>query len=247
MPKVSVIILTKDRAELLKKALASVSDQSFKDVETVVVNDGSTDGTEEQLKDLKIENLKIISHLQSQGITQSRQEALEASIGEYVAILDDDDEWIDAQKLKKQVDFLDNHPDCVLVGGGMVIERLKDLKIERFRPSSDSAIRSTMLFRNNFFTSTVMFRREAAIKAGGFVKDEIDLAEDYDLWLRLGKIGKMGNIHSVFTDYHKPLYNKEKFRLFLKKQLKLVEKHKEDYSWAFLAKLILKLRIFCGK
>src|SRR4051812_9226023 len=121
MPKVSVNILTKNRPELFKKAYASVRAQSFIDYEVVVVNDGSTDGTAEVLKDLKIENLKIITHTSSQGITKSRQEALEQSAGEYIAILDDDDEWIDPEKLKKQVEYLDGHQDVVLVGGGIEI------------------------------------------------------------------------------------------------------------------------------
>ena len=86
-----------------------------------------------------------------------------------------------------------------------------------------------MLRKNNFFTSTVMFRRESAVKAGGFVPFGPDLAEDYDLWLRLGKIGKVYNFPEVFTLYHKPQYNKERFKKFLAKQLNLIGKYKADY------------------
>ncbi|PJE60056.1 MAG: hypothetical protein COU85_00300, partial [Candidatus Portnoybacteria bacterium CG10_big_fil_rev_8_21_14_0_10_44_7] len=192
MPKVSVNILTKDRAGLLEKALLSVQKQTFSNYEAVVVNDGSTDNTAEVIQAFRHLNTQTINHQTSLGITQSRQEALLASEGEYVAILDDDDEWIDTGKLAKQAEHLDEHSDVVLVGGGIKILNSK-FKILKHRPTSDAQIRNTMLFRNNFFTSTVMFRREAAITAGGFIRDEIDLAEDYDLWLRIGKLGKMFN------------------------------------------------------
>ena len=253
MNKVSVNILTKNRAGLLKKALESVFSQSFQDYEVVVVNDGSTDSTETVSENLKIERLKIINHKASQGITVSRQEALGISAGEYVAILDDDDEWMDVEKLKKQVEYLDEHKDCVLVGGSIEIfnfqfsifnknQNLKPKNIKH-RPESDGAIRRAMLFRNNFFTSTVMFRREAAVMAGGFIKDQDDLAEDYDLWLRMGILGKMHNFQEVFAAYSQPNYNKPKFRAFLAKQLRLIYQHKSNYPYYKIAAMLLKFRM----
>jgi glycosyltransferase involved in cell wall biosynthesis len=244
MTKVSVNILTKNRAELLKKALASVGRQTFKDFEIVVVDDGSTDNIQQVLETFKHLNILTFKHGLSIGITLSRQEALEKSVGEYITILDDDDEWIDADKLKKQVEYLDVNPRAVLVGGGIRAELgIKNCEL-RMRPQSNGQIRCTMLLRNNFFTSTVMFRREAAIKAGGFINDGVDLAEDYDLWLRMGKLGKMYNFPEVFTAYAAPSYNKEKFKLFLQKQLALINRHKKDYPWYWLAKAILGLRLF---
>lgn len=245
MPKVSINILTKNRAEFLKKALASVVNQSFKDIEVVVVNDGSTDETAQVI--LGYKDIKILNHQEPLGITQSRQEALEASKGEYVAILDDDDEWVNMDKLKKQAEFLDANPDYVLVGGGMKIELGSKNYELRMRPQSDRQIRRTMLLRNNFFTSTIMFRKEAAVNVGGFIKDNIDLCEDYDLWLRLGKMGKMHNFQEVFTRYRLSDYNKHKFKVFLQKQLYLANREKKVYPWYFLAKTILRCRLLIGK
>lgn len=241
MPKVSVNILTKNRAGVLKKALESVFSQSFLDLEAVVINDGSTDNTRQVLESLAREKLKVIHHPKALGITQSRQEALSASVGEYVAVLDDDDEWMDKDKLKKQAEFLEQHPDYVLVGGGIKILNIK-YQISKFRPHSDTSIRHWMLLKNPFFTSTVMFKKAAALKAGGFVKDEIDLAEDYDLWLRLGKLGKMRNFQEVFTAYAKPVYNKEKLGKFYQKQSKLIARHQSDYHYFWLARFFLWAR-----
>lgn len=259
MPKVSVNILTKNRKNQLAKAIESVLKQSFTNWQIVIVNDGSTDSTAQYLdilfSNIEIRNkIKIINHEASLGITQSRQEALLASTGEYVVILDDDDEWIDLEKLAKQIKYLDNNPEVVLVGGGVQISNSEFLiskqisnpksQTTKFRPKSDAQIRSWMLIKNPFFTSTVMFKREAALRAGGFKKDETDLAEDYDLWLRMGKLGKMFNFKEPFTLYAKTQYNKAKFKLFLSKQIKLVSKYKKDYSNYWLAYLFLKLRLF---
>ncbi len=251
MPKVSVITLTKDRVAFLERALAGIGRQTYVGYEVIVVDDGSADSTQNTIERLSArggsatggKNLKIIRHATSLGITASRQEALEAAAGEYVAILDDDDEWVDENKLKKQAEFLDAHPEVALVGGGIEIAKFKNKKIQKFRPQSDSRIRRTMLLRNNFFTSTVMFRRAAALQAGGFLADGADVAEDYDLWLRLGRLGKFYNFQEVFTAYRQPSYNKERFKQFLAKQLRLIQKHRDDYPFAFIAKVILRIRI----
>ena len=247
MFKISVIILTKNRAEKLRVALDSVARQSLREFEVVVVNDGSTDSTLEVIEKFKnstIGRLKVITHEISQGITASRQEALQQSTGEYVAILDDDDEWVDPNKLKKQAEFLDKHPEVVLCGGGIKIAARGKHQLARFRPQGDGQIRRTMLLRNNFFTSTVMFRRQAALAAGGFVSDAIDLGEDYDLWLRLGQKGKMANLSEVFTIYRQPDYNKERFAAFLRKQNTLVQQYRRQYPYFWLSRIILTVRMF---
>jgi glycosyltransferase involved in cell wall biosynthesis len=236
MPKVSVNILTKNRAELLKKALESVDRQTFRDFELIAVDDASTDETSDVLRG---RTPLLIKQPAPKGITFNRQAALEKSTGDYIAILDDDDEWLDTNKLKKQVEFLDNHSDYVLIGGGISANG----KLIH-RPQNDAQIRSVMLLRNNFFTSTVMFRREAAIKAGGFMSDGMDLAEDYDLWLRMGKLGKMYNFNEAFTLYSKPNYNTGKFKSFLVKQVKLIKRERSFYPGYFFAYLILKLRTY---
>lgn len=243
MPKVSVNILTRDRSELFKKALSSVQKQSFTDYEIVVVDDGSTEDINKALEFFKHLNIKTIRHSVSEGIIKSRQEALQSSSGKYVAILDDDDEWVNADKLKKQVEFLDSNPDYVLAGGGMqIVSNIKEQGI-KMRPQSDRKIRRWMLLKNPFFTSTVMFRKEVAIKAGGFIKDKIDLAEDYDLWLRMGGLGKMFNFREPFVNYLKPSYNTDKLLQFWQKQLLLICREKNNYPFYFFSRLILYIRI----
>lgn len=240
------MVLTKNRAKLLEQALASIAAQTFTDFEVVLVNDGSIDETEQVIESFKQFNILAIKHNQSLGINKSRQEALLRSGGEFIAPLDDDDEWIDNKKLEKQLSFFQSHPKTVLLGGGVDIWIEETFKGPKLRPSTDSGIRSSILLKNNFFTSTVMFRREAALEVGGFVDDGINLAEDYDLWLRLGTVGKLANLPGVFAKHRKSAYPKEKFRLFLKKQLALITKYQKDYPNYWLASIVLNLRLWLG-
>ncbi len=232
---------------VLEHALKTVHSQNFSNFEVLLVNDGAA----EQISKLLLYwqdklPLKIIQHKKSIGISFGRQEALWQSAGEYIAFLDDDDEWIDPEKQRKQSEYLDSHPEVVMVGGAMLGSGPAGEISYRFRPERDQQIRVSFLFQNNFFTSTVMFRRQKAIEAGGFIKDNLDLAEDYDLWLRMGKLGKFYNFQEAFTKYTQPSYNKAKFRQFLQKQLTLIGRHKKDYPGFWLASLTLRFRILFG-
>ncbi len=123
MAIISINILTKNRSGLLGRALESVKKQNFTDFEVVLVNDGSTDDTNEVIKKYTDSgmNIVVIEHQKSVGITISRQQALEKSQGDYIVILDDDDVWIDAKKLEKELGYLKANPETVLVGGGMEV------------------------------------------------------------------------------------------------------------------------------
>lgn len=247
MPIVSIIVLTKNRPQLLSQALESVEKQTLHDYEVVLVNDGSTDATLHIIEEwrVRIPQLIVLTHTHSLGIIASRQEALVAARGKYIAILDDDDVWTDPDKVSKQIRYLDAHPGVVLVGGGMEVfaDNLPQSMI-KMRPERDQSIRKVMLFRNNFFTSTVMFKRSAALEAGGFVSDGYDLAEDYDLWLRLGLRGDMYNFPEVFVRYRQSLYTKDKFKAFLRKQLRLIQAHQGKYPYYWLARMLLVARLY---
>jgi len=252
LAQVSILILTKNRAAMLEACLRSIDRQTFRDFEVVLVNDGSTDGTPAVIERFASRlNIKTIAHATSRGITKSRQEALENCTAEFVAMLDDDDEWLEPDKLARQVEFFRSHPKAVLIGGGRLLRRSDEMP-ERSamdalsRPEDDAAIRKTMLLRNNFFTSTVMFRRSAAMAAGGFIDDGSNVTEDYDLWLRLGTQGEMHNFPEPLDVYRVPAYTKEKFRMFLRRQLELIGRHRKDYPHYWVSAFILRCRLALG-
>ena len=110
---VSVNITTYNRANLLSKCLESVLNQSYLNLEVVVVNDCSTDNTEKIIKDYQQNDnrIKYFKHDVNKGNAAARNTALKYSTGFYVAFLDDDDEWIDIDKIKKQVVIFENSKD----------------------------------------------------------------------------------------------------------------------------------------
>ncbi len=195
-----------NRDKFIAQAIESVLFQSFSDWELVVVNDGSTDNTDKIIKKYTGQNLpiKYSSQIRNKGIAESRKIALSLCEGEYMAVLDSDDVWTDKDKIKKQVDFLDNNKDYVLVGGmAGVIDQAGSVIGKINFEQTDERIRNKLLFSNQFVHSSIMYRRKAVLEIDGY--KEYKLGEDYDLILRMGKKGKLMNFSDVLINYRKHL------------------------------------------
>ena len=202
-PRVSVVMPTHNRAGLLSRAIESIRMQSFIDWELVVTDDASTDTTwqvlaEWAVKDARIKPMRNVKN-QYPDISKILNDGLARSQGEYVARLDDDDYWIDKDKLAKQVAYLDVHPNCVIVGTGVVVVDGEDKERYRYlKKESDVDIRASALAANPFTHSSVMYRKAAAIAAGGYGNRYI---EDWALWLAIGVHGGMYNIPEYSIAY----------------------------------------------
>lgn len=203
-PRVSIIMPTYNRVVMLERAIHSVLEQSLKDFELIVINDASTDGTRNFLDTLAQKDIRVkpLHHEKNNypDISKTLNEGLMRARGEYIARLDDDDYWCDDDKLKKQYEFLESHPDHVIVGGGTIVVDENDH--ERFRylkPQTDEQIRDKALFANPFTHSAVMFRTDVARAAGGY--GDFKNAEDWSLWLAMGLRGKFYNLQDYFVRY----------------------------------------------
>ena len=119
MAKISVVIPTHNRVDLLPRAIKSVLEQTYKDIEIVVVSDGSTDGTDEYMKQYADNpNVKYISYHPGRGGNYARNAGFDAAKGEFVAFLDDDDEW-GPTKIEKQVALMEADEEVGLVYTGI--------------------------------------------------------------------------------------------------------------------------------
>lgn len=182
----------------LKLALASVFNQSYKDLQLLIVNDASSDGTTEYLDSMDFKGVDriVIHNDQNLGLQKSLNIALSLSVGDFIVRLDDDDEWIDSKKIEKQLACFENNPTLVLVGTALQIENGTAIT----NPLTDSSIRNQILFRCPFQHSTVMFRRILAGSNSPVAYNENLLyGEDWELWLRLGKLGEMKNLADITT------------------------------------------------
>lgn len=251
MPKVSIILITYNRLEYTKEAVSSVVAQSFKDWELVIVDDGSED--ERLLKFLNDyarhdERLRVFpeAHLD---IPQARDKALEQAQGKYIAVIDSDDIWVDENKLKKQVEYMDTHRDCVVVGGGVVvIDEAGKKKNKYLNPIADDDIRKVILYKNPLAHSSVLMRHNAIKEAGGYGKN-LKVGEDYDLYLRLGKMGKLHNLPEYLLKYRRHSGNRSANEVLvaLNNNIEIIKRYKNDYPGYFLAYLRRNLRLIVFK
>lgn len=237
-PLLTIIMPTYNRVRLLDRAVKSIASQSFQDWELVVINDASTDNTRQFLDDLarrdprvrpvhnKENNYPDISGTLNHGLALAR--------GEYIARLDDDDYWCDNNKLKKQVEFFDAHPDYVVTGGGtIVVDEHDQERFRYFKLEDDAAIRDKALYANPFTHSTIMLRRDVAREVGGY--GDYQNAEDWDLWLRMGLRGKFYNFQEYFVRY---LMNEESKTFVFKRSqskeiLRLIRAYRGEYPHYF--------------
>jgi glycosyltransferase involved in cell wall biosynthesis len=233
-PVVSTVMPTFNRADLLMKSIQSVIDQTFQDWELIVVDDGSTDRTPEMMRELEQKDKRIrylkIDRIENKGIATYLNTGISKARGKYIARIDDDDKWCHKDKLKMQVEFLDNNPEYVLVGGGgILVDENGNEKFRYLKNETDEEIRNYALFSNPIAHTAVMFRKDTFDKIGGY--RDIDHAEDMDLALRLGKIGKLFNMKEYFIAYLAIGQNKSflQQRENTKRVLEIIKKYKEDY------------------
>lgn len=169
-PLVSVNLTTYNRAGLLSRALDSVLSQSLSDLEVVVVDDCSPDATATVVAGYRErdDRVKYHRHQMNRGNARARNTALSNCRGEFVAFMDDDDEWIDPEKLAKQVAILRADSRVGIVCSGVRRYTSETEYVERIL-AKPVDLKSRILSRNNIiFNSTVMTRRTIMNEVGGF-------------------------------------------------------------------------------
>jgi glycosyltransferase involved in cell wall biosynthesis len=188
MPQVSVIIPTHNRARLLSEAIESVLNQSFRDFELVIVDDGSTDHTAEVVAGFQ--DPRIVYHRQeSQERGAARNKGVALSQGEYLTFLDDDD-WYLPNKLEIQVRELRAHPEIgmVISGWDRVKESGEVVRSERPWLHHPQPALQDWLFAAMAHVAAVLLRRSWFEQVGGF-NHKLNQAEDTYLWFRLAQAG----------------------------------------------------------
>ncbi len=181
-PLVSVIIPTYNRGWILKEAIDSVLAQDFADFELIVVDDGSTDNTQDILSSYK-ENIVVLRQ-DNKGVSSARNRGVVSASGQFIAFLDSDDLWL-PKKLSMQVGFFNTNPDALICQteekwfrNGIRVnpkKRHKKLTGDIFEPS---------LYLCLVSPSAVMIKCSLFEKTGMF-DETLPACEDYDMWLRV--------------------------------------------------------------
>ena len=201
MLKVSVIIPTHNRADLLEKAVQSILDQTFTDFEILVCDDASTDNTPEVIERFKDERILYTRYETNRGVIEVRNNAVTNSRGEYIAFLDDDDEWFPT-KLEKQVALLDGSPDklgAVYTGSCSI-----DMKLGRIMKVSCPTYRGNILsdlLKGNFITTSSIVIKKLCFEKLGLFDPEYKSASDFDMWIRIAEVFDFDYIIEPLVNY----------------------------------------------
>jgi glycosyltransferase involved in cell wall biosynthesis len=190
-PTVTVIIPTFNRASVVGRAIRSVLVQTCQDWELIVVDDGSTDGTEQGVRSFSDHRIKYIRHERNRGGAAARNTGIRCARGEYVAFLDDDDEWL-PEKLEKELEvFRNSDPEVGLVYSGMIVLDEGGNVLKVGMPTESGWAHEALLGSRPIGScSQVTVKKEVLDGVAGF--DETFLnAEDQDLWLRVTGVSKV--------------------------------------------------------
>lgn len=223
MPRVSIVIPTHNGERYVRRAIQSCVYQTYSDHEVIVVDDGSTDGTAEAVRDAECP-VQYIRHDVSRGPSAARNAGIAASSGEMIAFLDSDDAWR-PEKLALQIQLLDLCPDIEVVFSdyakvcpngasgpwrGGLLRQCKDRGMASHRVGPeliafDRSLAIDLIQHTSFMhMSTILMRRTAIEAVGGF-DEQLQGFEDLQLWIRLAARFQFGMVDHILVDVeHRP-------------------------------------------
>lgn len=225
-PKISVIMPVYNAEKFLDKAIKSILNQTFKDFEFIIINDGSKDNSLKIIKEFqkKDKRIVLINNKKNLGLQKTLNKGLRISKGKYIARMDSDDISME-RRFEIQFSYLENHPSIFLIGCSAIVIDSFGNKLGVFRKYGGSKkLRKKILKNNCIIHPSIMFRNEDEI----FYREKFKTSEDYDLYLRLLSSGKnMANLHSFLIKYR---ISEGSFVSTMKNQEFFYQKAKEFYK-----------------
>jgi glycosyltransferase involved in cell wall biosynthesis len=200
-PLVSVVMPVFNGEDYLKLAIDSILCQSLKEIEFIIVDDGSNDSTSQILLAYCDQRLTVISQ-NHRGIPFALNSGLKIAKGKYVARQDADDISI-LNRLEKQITFLEENPEIGLLGSFVSIidktgKEIKSIEL----PTDDVAIKAAIINENPFIHGATIYRKECVYRVGGY-REIFFLSQDYDLWLRIAENYSVANYPLFLYKYRK--------------------------------------------
>lgn len=195
-PLISAILPVYNGEDHLAECIDSVLHQTFTNFEFIIVDDASTDGTSQILKEFAIKDarIKVVTHKINQKQTIAANTAINNAGGRYIARMDADDIAL-PHRFKKQVIFMEENPKIGLLGSWVdIIDDDGEVLEKWYTHTTSGYLRWNLLFGTSFAHSSVMMKSDIAKKVGLYQSLE---AEDYDLWSRISRIAKVANLPEV--------------------------------------------------
>jgi glycosyltransferase involved in cell wall biosynthesis len=198
IPLISVVVPVHNGAQWLGQTLDSLFAQTYPHFEIVLIDDASTDNLDKVLASFRDARLQVVHLKKNVGVSAARNLGIGMAKGSYIAFCDADD-LCQPQRFERQLAFLEQHPETGLCGSAFTCFDTQDRETVK-NPVSDEEIRKTLMWGNCFGLSTIMAR-------GGILKvtrfdETLNVAEDYDLWMRLADSGvRLANLTESLIRY----------------------------------------------
>lgn len=200
--KVSLIMPVYNAGQYVQSAIESILNQTYDNIELILIDDVSTDFTMQQVKRYRDDRIQVIHNKKNMGIAYSRNRGLDTATGDYIAIMDDDD-ISSLDRFDEQVSYLEEHPDIDVVGGKY---QLIDEEDTVFYESSKAYcnplyIKALFLFQNIYSNGEMMFRRRIIDKYGIRYSENQYGMEDFKFWIECSKVVRFTTIDKVFLQH----------------------------------------------
>ncbi len=219
-PQITVLMPTYNGEKYLKDSIASILNQTFKDFELLIINDGSPEKTDKIIESFHDERIRYIKNQTNIGISQSSNLGLSLARGRYIARQDHDDIALPT-RLEEQFNYMEAHPEIGVCGTGYQIFGKKNRKV--IHPTEDKAIKARLLFKCTMAHQTTLIRKEVLEKYGLKYDTEFQSSNDRKLWIDLCNYTKFHNLPQILLKYrmHRGMTSQTKRAIVLEEARKM--------------------------
>lgn len=195
-PEITVLMPVYNAEQFLREAMDSILNQSFRDFEFLIIDDGSTDASISMIQQYQDPRIRLIRNEKNMGISPTLNRGIELASSDLIARMDADDISY-PNRLQKQYDYMRSHPDCALLStwARVITYDKKFVRMEKYR---SNFYYYNLTFECWMYHPTVMFRRKPVMDVGMY---SMPFSEDYDLFWKLSTKYEIGNLAEPLVDY----------------------------------------------
>jgi len=200
IPRLSVVLPAYNAEKTIRRAIESILNQTFKDFELIVINDGSIDRTAEIISSYTDKRINFVNLDKNEGLVSALNRGLKLSRGEFIARQDADDESL-LNRFTRQLNVIESDEELGVVGAATLLRTETGRVVGSYKYPDDSTLAEWQaIFKTPVAHSTVMLRK-SIIEAAGAYSGEYKYAEDFELWTRVARVGKIISLKEPLVYY----------------------------------------------
>lgn len=199
-PLVTVFIAAYNCEEYIQETIKSILNQTYENLEILIIDDGSEDGTVKKIKEFMDSRIKLYQNNKNKGIPYTRNKGINLALGEFIAIIDADDISV-SNRIEKQVDFMLENKSIDVLGTFYKTLGNKFPRVVKTKFIKPEEIRCYLMFYNNIANPTAMIRKETIHDFKLTYDESFFVAQDYKLWSEIIKYGRIQILPEPLTQY----------------------------------------------